>query len=211
MKNMKKPAILWGIAGLVLSLCVLIAAVYGMNSSPAMLADPASVTATAEQALECVRSGNFEELETLLSGNTQLGDAPSGEDTAESLIWQAFLESVEYEIAEEVTTSANGVCVNVHIRCLDIAQLSDTLQETVPELIRKIVTETEDKSKIYDAERNYQDTFLAEVLLTATKQILTKQLPTTELDMVLNLVPSADGWQVAPTEELLQFLTGFVA
>lgn len=211
MKNMKKPAILWGIAGLVLSLCVLIAAVYGMNSSPAMLADPASVTAAAEQVLDCARSGNFEELETLLSGNTQLGEAPSGEDTAESLIWQAFLESVEYEIAEEVTTSGSGVCVNVHIRCLDISQLSATLQESVPELIRKIVTETEDKSKIYDAERNYQDTFLAEVLLTATQQILTKQLPTMEFDMVLNLVPSADGWLVTPTEELLQFLTGFVA
>ena len=211
MKNIKKPVILWGIAGIVLSLCTLIAAIVGMNSSPVMLADPATATAAAEQVLECARSGNFEELESLLSGKVQLGTVPENEETAESLIWHAFFESIEYQVAEEVTTSDSGVAVNVHIRCLDISQLSDSLQESAPALITKIAGEKEDKTEVYDSQRNYQETFLAEVLLTATKQALSKNAPTTELDMTLNLVPSKNGWQVVPSEELLQFLTGFVA
>jgi len=97
MKNVKKPVILWGIAGIVLSLCTLIAVIGGLLGNPLILVDTEAVLTAAEQTMDCVCSGDFEALGQLLSGAPDLGPAPENSGDAKGEIWQAYLESIAYQ------------------------------------------------------------------------------------------------------------------
>lgn len=199
MKNMKKPVILWGIAGIVLSLCTLIAAVYGMNSSPVVLMDSTVILETAEQTLECARSGDLDALEQLLYGTPDLGESPEKSQEAKSLIWYAYLDSMEYRLGEECYASGSGMAVDVSIHCLDISAVTEAMQAIVPTLMTQAEAETASEAEI------------SKVLSSAAAQVLAEQSQMMDREITLNLVRSNGRWQVVPTEALQQFLSGFVS
>lgn len=210
MRNRKQPAVLWSIAGIVLSLCTILCAVIGSNSSPKVLLDSAAIVETAEQTLECVRSGDYDTLTQLLYGSPRLGEAPVKTDEPESVILFAFLDSIHYDISQECYASGSGVALDVHIDYLDISAVSEKLQAIVPDLMIQLA-ESKEKPEIFDEERNYQPAFLEEVLCTATAQVLSQEPPITERDITLEFVRSGDGWLVVPTESLTQLLSGYIS
>lgn len=209
MENTKKPVNLWLIAGIVLSLCTLFTVVYGLNSSPVVLVDSAPVVEAAEQTLECARSGDYDALGRMLYGAPSLGQCPEKEDTAESKIWYAYLDSIQYQVAQEITPTASGVSLTAQITTLDIPAVSASLQEIVSDLLPKMAKDS--KEKVYDAEHKYTDAFVAEVLNTAADQVLSGQVPTVQREITLELTRSGGSWQVVPTQQLQQFLSGFVS
>lgn len=209
MENTKKPVNLWLIAGIVLSLCTLFTVVYGLNSSPVVLVDSASVVEAAEQTLECVRSGDYDALGQMLYGAPNLGQCPEKEDTAESKIWYAYLDSIVYQISDEITPTASGVSLTAQVTTLDIPAVSASLQEIVPDLLPKMAKDS--KEKVYDAEHKYTDAFVAEVLNTAADQVLSGRIPAAQREITLELVRFGGSWQVVPTQQLQQFLSGSVS
>ena len=211
MKNTKQPTVLWGIAGIVLSLVTLIAVICGMNSTPALLMDHQVAIDAAAKTLECARTGDYKALGQMLYGSPNLGDLPPKSEDAESLILYAYLDSIQYEPASECSISGDQLALDVTVSCLDIAAVSASLQEIVPDLMNQIAAEKENESEIYDAEHNYQPDFIAEVLRTATMQVLAQQPQTTDREITLNLARGDDGWQIVPTQPLLQLLSGFVS
>lgn len=211
MKKTKRSVILWLIAGAVVCLCTLGAVVYGVNSTPAVLVDPAAVTEAAEQVLACARSGDYDALGQMLYGAPDLGTRPEQSGDAESLIWSAYLDSIQYQLSDECSASGSGVALNVRITCLDISAVTDSLQTIAPELLAQKAEEMDTEEEIYDEEHNYREAFISEVLRSATAQVLAEQPRTMEREITLRLLRSNGHWQVVPTEELLQFLSGFVS
>lgn len=211
MEKTKRSVNLWLIAGVILSLCTLAAAVYGINNSTAVLVDSTVVIEAAEQTLECACSGDYDTLGQMLYGTPDLGACPEKSEDAESLIWYAFLDSIQYQVSEECYASGSGVALDVRVSCLDISAVTDSLQTIAPDLMIQIAEEKGSEGEIYDVERNYRESFIAEVLRSATAQVLAEQPQTMERELTLNLVRSNGGWQVVPTEALLHFLSGFVS
>lgn len=211
MEKMKRSVVLWLAAGVMVSLCTLAAVAYGVNSSPTVLVDSTEVLETAEQMLECVRSGDYDTLGQLLYGAPNLGTCPEESENAESLIWYAFLDSIQYQLPAECYALDSAVALDVRVSCLDISAVTDSLQTIAPELLAQKAQEMDSEQDIYDEEHNYREDFLSEVLRSATAQILAEQPQTMEREITLRLARSNDRWQVVPTEELLQFLSGFVS
>lgn len=193
MKNMKKPAILWGIAGIVISLCTLIAAVYGMNGSLAIHVDTDAILTAAEQTMDTACSGDFEALGPLLAGAPDLGAAPENSGDAQGKIWQAYLDSIEYQLGKHCYADSNTVALDVQLSCLNISAVMASLQEAVPDML------TENTAASHEV-----------TLLSATEQILAAP-PTMERTLTLHFARSGGSWKVLPTEALLQFLSGFVS
>lgn len=199
MSEQKKTLNRWLVAGIILSLVTILATVFGINSSPVVLLDTAGVTEAAEQTMEFVRSGDFENLRTMLSGNPELEEIPEKSQDAESLIWYAYLESMEYDVSEECRASGSGMEVDVSIRCLDISAVTASLQALVPTLMSHA-----------DASRASQEE-VASVLSDAAAQILKKECPMAEHNITLQLIRFENRWQVLPTDMLQQLLSGFVS
>lgn len=210
MEKTKRSVSLWLIAGVILSLCTLAAAVYGMNSSPAVLVDSTKLIETAEQTLECARSGDYVALGQMLYGTPNLGENLEKTDDAQSLIWYAFLDSIQYRFGEECYAAGSGVALDVQLRCLDISAVTASLQELAPELMVQIAEEKGSEEEIYDEQRNYRQSFIDEVLRIATVQVLAEP-PMMEQTLTLNFARSKAGWQVVPTQALLQLLSGYVS
>ena len=197
MSEQKKTINGWLLAGVLLSLFTLVAAVYGINSSPVLLLDTAAVTEAAQQTMECVRSGDLDSLSQMLLGNPALGESPKKQDAA-GQIWYAYLDSIQYEVSEECRPTDSGLEVDVIIHCLDISKVTEEMQAVVPTLMTQAQAEQASEAEI------------SKVLCTAIGQILDEAAPMTEQVIVLQLVRIGNRWQVVPTEAFQQFLSGFV-
>ena len=193
MKNLKKPVILWGFAGILLSLCTLGVVLWGLLGEPVILVDTDAVVSAAEQTMDCVRSGDFEALEKLLSGTPDLGPAPEKSDDAAGVIWQAYLDSMEYQLGDQCYVDNGAVALDVQLSCLDISAVIASMQETVP----NVTTQNSDEGH-------------KAVLLSEAEKILS-QMPMTERTLTLHFANSNNTWQVLPTDAFVRLLSGFVS
>lgn len=208
MEKTKRSVILWSIAGAILSLCTLAAVIYGINSTPKVLVDSEALAASAEEVLECARSGDYDALSQLLYGTPDLGACPEKAENAESMIWYAFLDSIDYQVSQECYASGSGVALDIRIRCLDISAVTASLQAIAPELLLQTAQQEED---IYDEQNNYRESFISEVLCAATAQVLAEEPQLLDRELTLTFTRSDGRWQVVPTESLLQLLSGYVS
>lgn len=208
MEKTKRSVILWSIAGAILSLCTLAAVIYGINSTPKVLVDSEALAASAEEVLECARSGDYDALSQLLYGTPDLGACPEKAENAESMIWYAFLDSIDYQVSQECYASGSGVALDIRIRCLDISAVTASLQAIAPELLLQTAQQEED---IYDEQNNYRESFISDVLCAATAQVLAEEPQLLDRELTLTFTRSDGRWQVVPTESLLQLLSGYVS
>jgi hypothetical protein len=93
---------------------------------------------------------------------------------------------------------------------MDISAVTTSLQAIAPDRMAQLAKEKTEE-EIYDAERNYLPEFVDEVLRSATAEVLAQEIPTMVRTMTLQLVRANGSWQVVPTEELMHFLSGYVA
>lgn len=211
MRKEKKRIIFWAISGMVLSLCVLITVICGLNNPPKFLANPANVIKAAEEVLDCAHSGDLDALEQMLYGTPSLGDAPTMDDSAQSVIWYAYKESIQYSLSDTPEATDTGVSLDAKITCLDISAVMDALKTVAPALMAEKANQTDNEDEIYDESHNYRESFVSGILQEATTLILQNQPQTMEQEMTLQFVRQDGKWQIVPTEELVQLLTGFVS
>ena len=211
MKKKTLSVLLWAAAALILAALTIGTAIYGTRSTPAVRMDQTPVLEAAEQVLTCARSGDYAALSQLLYGNPDLGEPPAKTEEAQSMIWHAYLESISWELPESCTPTDSGVAVEVTVRCMDISAVNASLQTLAPERMAQLAKETTKEEDIYDKDRNYLPEFVAEVLRSATAEVLAQPIQTLERTITLPLIRSNGGWQVVPTEELMHFLSGFIA
>lgn len=211
MQTMKRATACWAIAGLLVSLCTLFVLRYGTSHSPAVLADTNAVKDAADQVMSCAAAGDYEGLESLLYGASQLGEAPETDESAQGMIWKAYLDSIEYSFPESAYAVDTKMVLDVCITCLDISSVTDALQDIAPGLMAEKAAQITDANVVYDENHNYRDDFLAEVMAQSASQALSGNTQTIEKTITLQFVRSDDTWQVLPTQELLQFLSGFVS
>lgn len=208
---MKRATVCQAAAGVLVCLCTLILLTVGIHSAPAIRVDPASVTEAAEQVMACASSGDYEALKGLLYGAPDLGTPPADEKSAEGQIWNAFHESIQYEFSEDCHILDSGVALDMHVTCLDLSAVTEALQKRAPRLLAEKARTLDDESLIYDEEHNYREAFLAEVMEDAAARVLAEVPQTLEREIQLQFVRADGRWQVVPSGELMQFLSGFLS
>lgn len=206
---MKRATVCWAAAAMVIGLLTLFLLGYGINSSPALRVNPADLTEAAEQVIGQIVSGDYETLSSLLYGAPNLGTPPA--EGPEAMIWKAFHDSIQYEIPENAYVLDAGAAMDLDVTCLDLSALTASLQQTAPKQMAEKANALGDDSLIYDASHNYREDFLRAVMEEAAAQVLAGQPQTVEQVLTLQFVRADGRWQVVPTGELLQFLSGFPA
>lgn len=203
--------LLWAAAGLILAAVTIGTALYGTRTAPTVRMDQSVVLDVAEQALTCARSGDYGTLSQLLYGSPDLGEPTAKTGDAQSMIWHAYLDSITWELAETCIPTDTGLNLDVTVHCMDISAVTTALQTAAPERMAQLAKEKTKDEEIYDKDKNYLPEFVAEVLRSATADVLSQPVQTLDRTMTLQLVRTNGGWQIVPTEELMHFLSGFVA
>lgn len=210
MEKTTKWVICWIAAAALLALGVLGVLVYGLNHNPQLLADPEPIRSAAVQVLDTIHSGEFGQLRELLSGSPKLGTFPEKDNTPQSMLWYAYLDSLTYEVSREPVLSDSGAEITAAITCLDIRAAMDKLPQAAQTLLEAKAQDTFEESEIYDENHNLREDLTAQLLQQAAADLLADAPQTMEQEITLQLVRANGQWQVTPGDALTKLLSGFV-
>lgn len=188
MKRKTIKAMLWTIAGLAISLAVLLVVLSGF-SGQIWITDSDGIRQAADQVLTCVHDGSWEELSSLVSGNPQLQPQTGEAGTPENLIWNAYCQSLQWSCADTFELQGSQITQKVTVTCLDIAALTRSMTE--------ILGESTDYTE--------RDT----ALLDIAQQVLDTQMPVMQKELTLSFIRNDSRWTLIPNNSLLALLSGF--
>lgn len=197
-----------GIGSLVLALW---AVLYGVRSHPAFLQYPVNAEERAKSLLNAVCSGSYDKASDYLYGTPNLG-APTEESTlAVNLVWEAFLDSLEYELVGDCSPEESGVSIEAKLRFLNISSAIGSLDTCAQELLNQRIQAAKSSEELYDEHNEYRKEIIDQVLRDATLRVLEENQDRQERSITLHLVYEDGQWWVLPETDLLGVLSGAIS
>ena len=190
MKQGKISTYLWFCLGLLFALLVLLMVCSGLTGY-VLMADPAGIPAAADGVLSCIHAGNWQELESLVSGQPAVRPVTGAEGSAEKLLYDAFRESLQWTREESCHMEGAFVTQTVTVTCLDIPGVTDAMAG--------ILSET----------ATAQDP--AQLLCDAAKQVLETRTPTKQHQITLTFEREQGRWLLVPNHDFRTLLSAFTA
>lgn len=201
-------AALFAVAGI----CSAAATIYiGMNYTdrdPQLLTPPTMAESKLVTMMDAVCSGDYEQASQLILGNPSLGVDREAADPVGVLIWDAFQESLSYELVGECYTTEDGLAQNVTVTSLDIESVTEHLRARSQALLEQRVQEAEDTSDVYDENNEYREDFVMEVLYDAAVQALEEDAAEKTVNLTIKLSYSDGDWWVIADSALLDAISG---
>ena len=189
MEKSKFTSFLWCIISLAVVLSIAAVTIDGLSGNTVSLVNPSILAEAAERTLECAKTGDFSQLRKMLSGTPQLGTPCGNGDSAEDLLWKAYLDSIQYDFPGTYDQSEALIELDVQISCLDISSAVEKMG-----------------SPVLKPGQSRQ-----EALRDAAALVLSDAPPTMTRAMKLQLTRSGNDWQVILNPPLQQLLSGFVS
>ena len=178
------------------------------NADPVLLATPEAASQQVTGLMEAVCSGDFATACTYLQGQPGLGVDREATDEVGILIWEAFCDSMSYELVGECYATEAGLSQNVTLTCMDVTTVTAVLKERSQALLEQRVDEAEDLEDVYDENLQYREDFVMDVLYDAAVMALEKDAKTMTTELTLNLSYQNEQWWIAADRELLDAISG---
>lgn len=182
------------------------------RNAPAMiLSISEDAAATAGIVMQAVCDGDYETAGKYMYGEPDLGIDRPASDAAGAMIWDAFQESLSYELVGECVASDGGISQAVIVRSLDFASVTENLEQRTQELLTQRVLQAEDVLQIYDENNEYRQSVVEEVISEAVAQALQEDARYVEQEFTVVLTYSEGKWWVMPDAALLRAISGGIA
>ena len=178
------------------------------DAEPVLLATPEEAEQQVIGLMDAVCRGDYTAASTYLQGQPSLGVDREATDEVGVLIWDAFCDSMSYELVGECYATADGLAQNVTLTCMDVTSVTVTLKERSQALLEQRVEEVEDMSEVYDEDLQYREDFVMEVLYDAAVAALEEDAKTMTTELTLNLSYQNDQWWIIADKVLLDAISG---
>ena len=129
MKYSKGFALIFGIMGVLLACFTVWLCLTSLNAEPVLIRSSEGANACAVQMLDAVCSGDYAGAGAFLYGSPKLQSGAETESESGRLIWEAFINSLEYELVGDNFMSAQGVSQKVRLHRLDFDSVTRNLSE----------------------------------------------------------------------------------
>lgn len=197
--------------GLALAIGTIGIVILAVQASPVMLKRPEAAADRAAALMDAVCGGDYETASGMMYGRPSLGARPEDSSPAVDLLWDAFLESLEYEFLGDCYASDSGVAIDVSIRSLDVSGVVDGLDSRAQALLNQRILTAEDSTEIYDENNNFRQELVAEILQEAVRQALEENKKYQQITISLHLIFEQGEWWVMPEAGLLNVLSGSIS
>ena len=178
------------------------------NSTPVLLTPPTAATNRVTGMMDAICQGDYERARTYILGNPGLGVDREASDRVGVLIWNAFIDSLTYQLEGACYATDDGLAQNVTMSCLDVTSVTANLRERSQTLLEQRVQAAEDTSEIYDENNEYREDFVMNVLYDAAEQALREDSASMTVSLTLNLKYQDGRWWVIADSELLDAVSG---
>jgi hypothetical protein len=126
------------------------------------------------------------------------------------LIWEAFCDSMRYELVGECYATEDGLAQNVVFSCIDITSVTETLKDRSQDLLEQRVEEAEDLEEVYDEDLQYREDFVMDVLYDAAVAALKEDAQTITAELTVNMAYQNGQWWIIADKALLDAISGGV-
>lgn len=202
---------LFAALGILLAAGALAAALCSLNASPLLLRTPVGAVRTAEAMLDAVCEGDYAAAGGMMYGSPDLGADRDAADEVGVLIWEAFVDSLSYEIVGSCYATDTGVAMDVELTGLNIGSVTANLGERSMAMLEQRVSEAEDVSEIYDENNDYREDFVMAVLADAAREALAEDAKEDRWEFTLNLVSQEGQWFIMPEQPVIHAISGGIA
>lgn len=196
----------------VIGICAAAAAVYiGANFTdrePQLLTPPTVARSKVVTLMDAVCEGDYDLASQAILGTPSLGVDREADGEVGALIWNAFQDSLSYELVGECYTTDDGLAQDVTITGLDIESVTVNLRQRSQTLLEQRVQEAEDTSEIYDENNDYREDFVMDVLYDAAVQALAEDAVEKTVSLTIKLSYSGGSWWVVADNGLLDAISG---
>ena len=179
-------------------------AVSSVSADPSVAKVPGSAREQTEALMAAVCEGRFEDVELLLSGVSDLGVEPLPEGTPESLLWDAWVESLSYEFSGDCYATRNGLARDVSVWGLDLQKTTQQIGAEAQLLARERIAALEEAGEGGKLPESFAD----QLLYDATARVLERPLEQSSWQITLELEYEQDRWTIIPGPQLQALLSG---
>ena len=179
---------LWTIAGLMLSLAVLLVVLSGL-SGQIFITDAHGITEAADDVMDSIQNGDWEQLNALLEADEELILQTGENGTVERLIWTEYQDSLQWCCADSYEILGSNAAQRITVTCLDIAELTEKMMVILPQL----------------SEHSERE----QALMAAAEQALESEPPVMQKEITMTFVRNDGQWKVVSNSALLALLSGF--
>lgn len=161
-----------------------------------------------QSMLDALCAGDYETAGAQIYGCPALHSGADTESESGRLIWEALINSLDYQWEGEPYASLSGISRDIHMTGLVIDSVTAPLKEASMELLTQRVQEAENVDEIYNADGSYQEDFVMEVLKDAVEQTIQEYSVLDTRDITLTAVYEQGRWWVLPNQALLELISG---
>lgn len=210
MKLSKVMGALFGAAGVCAAVLCVSLAFQKMDASPVLVEQPESAREQVAVLMEAVSNNDYAAASAVLQGNPVFGADREPADAVSGMIWDAFVESVSYELVGELYATDSGVAQNITITALDMNSVTVNLKERSETLLEQRVEEAEDPDEVYDENNEYREDFVMQVLYDAAEQALKEDAKLVTSEVAIYMTYENGQWWIVADSALLSAITGGV-
>lgn len=201
-------SVLFAIVGLLAAATAVNLGLSNRNADPVLLEPPLEAEHQVVGLMEAVCRGDFDAASTYLLGQPGLGVDREATDKVGVLIWNAFCDSMSYELVGECYVTEDGLAQSAKLTCLDITSVTATLKERSQKLLEQRVEEAENLDDVYDENFQYREDFVMDVLYDAAVAALEEDAKMMTTELTLNLSYQGEKWMVIGDKDLLDAISG---
>lgn len=200
--------ILFALLGFLCCWCAFRTVQKSLNQRPYIIETPHNAASCAEALMDSICRGDYETASSLLLGNPELEMDALPQDPVGVLLWDAYIASASYSLEDAPYATETGLAQTVHFEALDLAAVLEYTGPLAQELLQTRRDNATDLSAIYDADGNYREDFVQQILLDAVAQALRENSGTVSSVLTLQLTFQNGKWLVTPDQALLRIICG---
>ncbi len=211
MKISKVFAAIFSLLGTAICVLTVLLCLNNLNKPPVLAQTPQLAVNRVESLFQALCSDDYAAASAMIYGNPELGGSAAEESGISDTIWAAFVDSLGYSLVGECYATDSGIAQKVQVSYLDIASVTDVLQERSRELLQQQVLEAEDMAEVYDENNEYRQDFVDQVVLQAARDTLKQDARYMETELTIHLAYTQGQWWILSDDALMQIISGGIA
>ena len=212
MKMTKKLGQILMLLGLCVAVATVAVAFGNLQADPDLLGEDTVAHDRIVTMMDAFCAGDYATAQSVLQGETVLGVDRQPGDQMGQIVWEAFQNSMTYQLVGERYATNSGIAQDIIITTMDIDAVTDYVEANAKTVLDQRVNDrlasAENLDEIYDEENQYREEFIMSVVYEVTRTAVVTTTATVQTKLTLNLVWEDDQWWIVPNEALLDAVSG---
>lgn len=199
---------LFALIGICAAVAVIFLGIRCVDTKPVLLAPPDAAMEQLTGMLDAVCDSDYAQASQYILGTPDLGADASTQDALGQLLWESFVQSMDYRLEGECYTTDDGLAQDITFTYMDMTSITETLRARSQAMLEQRVAEAEDISQVYNENNEYREDVVMEILFAATEAALAEDARTVTVPLTVNLKYRDGQWWIVADTALLDAISG---